>query len=218
MPDGRLTVKIDERQRAELQRLLTGVRDGVRRAEVSAINKTVRDARTRISRRIAEGAGIQKKYTDKAITQEKANRQTLSGAVVLSYKPIPIYAFKARQTRKGVTFRFGADGERKIFSHAFIATMASGHKGVFERQQGEKRAMYKGSYARGAIRNRYGRVYRQQIHEMTGPSAIAMFENSTQIAREELDPSNGHIPQDLERYLSSAVDGLLAGAFPKDES
>lgn len=48
-------------------------------------------------------------------------------------KPVPIMAYAARQTRRGVTFKVKRHGGRQRLPHAFVATMPSGHKGVFTR-------------------------------------------------------------------------------------
>ena len=56
-----------------------------------------------------------------------------SEAVVFARgKRIPIMAMKAKQTRKGVTYR--SQGKRKLIPSAFIATMPSGHRSVYKRK------------------------------------------------------------------------------------
>lgn len=53
-------------------------------------------------------------------------RMDVSGALV------PVAAFPHRQVRKGVAVTINV-GARKVIAHAFVATMKSGHKGVFLR-------------------------------------------------------------------------------------
>lgn len=48
-------------------------------------------------------------------------------------KPMPVIAFNARQTRRGVSVEINV-GKRSLIRGAFIATMKSGHTGVFYRQ------------------------------------------------------------------------------------
>jgi len=47
-------------------------------------------------------------------------------------RPMRVYAFAARQTRAGVSVEINK-GKRVLIRHAFIATMKSGHTGVFYR-------------------------------------------------------------------------------------
>lgn len=51
----------------------------------------------------------------------------------VSGQTMPLSAFPARQTRKGVVVQVNA-GSPKLFKSAFLATMKSGHTGVFYRQ------------------------------------------------------------------------------------
>jgi hypothetical protein len=53
-------------------------------------------------------------------------RMDVSGALV------PVYALPHRQTRKGVTVEINV-GKRTLIKGAFLATMKSGHRGVFMR-------------------------------------------------------------------------------------
>lgn len=46
---------------------------------------------------------------------------------------LPAIRFSARQTRRGTGFRIQRSGARTFVKHAFIQTMASGHRGVFVR-------------------------------------------------------------------------------------
>jgi hypothetical protein len=65
------------------------------------------------------------------VISELVWRMDVSGA------PSPLSAFPHRQTRKGVTVSVNKNGSKLIRS-AFVATMKSGHKGVFVRR-GNKR-------------------------------------------------------------------------------
>ena len=47
-------------------------------------------------------------------------------------KRIPLIEFKARQTRRGVSYRIGS--RAKILASAFLARMRSSHRGVFLRR------------------------------------------------------------------------------------
>ena len=107
------------------------------RATVSALNKTVAQAKTAAAREIrSAGYGLSPSTIKKALIIKKAYPGKLTASIVASGKPIPLVQYAARATAKGVSVNV-LHG-RKVVAHAFIATMPSGHKGVFVRQAGGK--------------------------------------------------------------------------------
>lgn len=82
-------------------------------------------ATTRVVRRIAERVRIQQKFVRQA-TRTRYSETDGSMEILIRSGWIPLYSIGARQTRKGVTV-----SKRGSYRHAFIASMASGHKGVF---------------------------------------------------------------------------------------
>ena len=52
-------------------------------------------------------------------------------SIITSVKRIPLFDFGARQTKRGVSYNLGG---RKTLAGAFIATMPTGHEGVFMRK------------------------------------------------------------------------------------
>jgi hypothetical protein len=73
---------------------------------------------------------------------------------------IPLYKLGASQTRKGVTVKL-----RGSYRHAFLAQMASGHKGVFRRAPG----------SRMAGKNK------EQIRELFGPNPAHDITNNPEV-------------------------------------
>jgi hypothetical protein len=106
-------------------------------AVARAINHTIAKAKTAASKDIRGQYKVKAKDLSGKLAISKATRVTQTGMIRVSAKPLPIVAFGARQTRKGVSVNI--TGKRKVIKSAFIATMKSGHKGVFVR------GAYKGS-------------------------------------------------------------------------
>ena len=54
--------------------------------------------------------------------------------LVIGLQRLPIIKIdpRAKQTAQGVSYR-GEGGQRKFIPHAFVATLKSGHRGVFKR-------------------------------------------------------------------------------------
>lgn len=129
-----------------------------------ALNKVADQAKVQASREIRD-AGYQLKVSviKTAITLKRANRNTLQAEVIASAPMMPLYAYAARRTKKGITVAVRS-GQRKLIQnpHAFIATLRSGHTGIFERVVvGGKRAP------------------RLPIRELYGPSIPQAFANKT---------------------------------------
>lgn len=142
-------------------------REVVDKATVRALNKTGGVARTAASREIRQaGYNIAAKSVKDHIELKRARPGELRATVRASGRPMPLIAFGARQTRAGVSVKV-KEG-RKLIKGAFIATMPTGHKGVFNR-----------------VGNRHKRVRRDgrvtwsglPIKEMYGPSVPAAFRN-----------------------------------------
>ena len=102
------------------------------KAAVRALNKTGAMAKTQASKEIrAAGYNIKAAAIKKEVQVYLASPGRLVVRVKATGKPIGLINYSARQTKQGVTVNVLKG--RKLIRHAFIATMANGHKGVFER-------------------------------------------------------------------------------------
>jgi hypothetical protein len=109
-----------------------------------AINDTLKNAEVQAARVIAPAMGAPSRAVKAALAIERATPSSLAGALVARGKPLKMIEFRPRETRHGVQVRIGGDVE--TYRRAFIATMRTGHRGVFERKGRE----------RGPIRELYG--------------------------------------------------------------
>ncbi len=128
-----------------------------------ALNRLATTVRARAAREISKDMKVKVGTARGAMRITRANRATLESQVIARGARIPLIEFRARQTRPGTSYDIGKG--RKTLQSAFIATMLSGHRGVFARQ-GPKVVMTKGRY-RGQMR--------QRIYERFGPSIPRVF-------------------------------------------
>lgn len=97
-----------------------------------SVNTTARQVRTFAARVVAKAGGLKRRDVDPSIRIfPYSTPASLSATVRGSGRPIALIKFAARQTKAGVTAN--AWGVRKLYRHTFIATMKSGHEGVFVR-------------------------------------------------------------------------------------
>ena len=173
-----VTVKADY-QRA-LARLDLSI-DQVKTATFRAINKVATSGRASASKEIrSTGYGIKAAAVKKAISISKATKADLNAIVRAKGRPIPLIAYGARKTQAGVSVNV-LHG-RKIIRGAFIATMPSGHRGVFVRVDSAAGRALGGSNRKGAhiTRGRYRSQDRHglPIDELFGPSIPAAFKST----------------------------------------
>lgn len=126
--------------RARLLSMKTDLND---KATVRALNKTGAQVKTAASREI-RAAGYNMKAGD--IKKQIKVIPATAGKPVVTVRcvgrPVPLIKFSARQTGKGVTVN--VKNGRKLIRGAFVATMPSGHRGVFIRTGHDHRRVVRG--------------------------------------------------------------------------
>lgn len=119
---------------------LASIKPGpLKRAIVAALRKAgataLRDMRSEANKRIRSRKRIKVSYISKALTLARpkgSDVTSMEWALRVSGKQVPLVAYPHRQTKRGVSVEVNR-GKRTLIRGAFIATMRSGHEGVFRR-------------------------------------------------------------------------------------
>ena len=123
--------------KSQIAALATGTLKGALRRALSKAGMTaLRDMRTEASKRVRRMKKIRPKYIKRALTLSRprgGDISDMSWSLNVSGQPVPLIAYPHRQTRKGVSVEVNR-GQRTLVKSAFIATMASGHEGIFKRR------------------------------------------------------------------------------------
>jgi hypothetical protein len=120
---------------------LTALGTEAPRAITRALNRTGDQVRTAVVRALAQDTGLALAVIRKSTDVQSATFTNQVVAVLVTGRRIPLYAFAARQTSKGVSYRLQSG--RGSIAHAFIATMPkSGHTGVFMRRTRRRLPIY----------------------------------------------------------------------------
>lgn len=104
-----------------------------------AINRTIGSVRTVMVREIAGDIGSSSKGVRDALSLREAVPERPEAILGAKLKRIPLIQFNAtgpepsRGRGRGVSYKLGSQGRNRIQT-AFIATMPSGHRGVFVRK------------------------------------------------------------------------------------
>lgn len=101
-----------------------------------ALADTQKNTKVKAASAIARHMGSKSGGVKEAIGTPFVKEGDYQASITASKKPIPLIDFEVRQTAKGVATR--AWGKPQVIGHAFIATMRTGHRGVY-RRTGEHR-------------------------------------------------------------------------------
>lgn len=107
-------------------------REAIPKALSRSLNRTAEQARTQASREIRTHYYVSARAISRAIKIIRAREREPTAAVEGTGPPLPLVAFGARPTKRGVSVAVKR-GHRKLIRGAFIARMKSGHLGVFGR-------------------------------------------------------------------------------------
>lgn len=99
-----------------------------------ALNRTATGMKTEVSRQIRSVLNVRAQDVNKRLSIRRAASGERSVEIVIGARGLPLLAFGARQTKKGVSVKVLRRGGRKLVRGAFIAQMKSGHRGVFVRR------------------------------------------------------------------------------------
>jgi hypothetical protein len=103
-----------------------------------ALNRAVTSGQTAMTKVIAADTGIASRAIKAEIKVDRAQRTKPVAAIEIAGRRIPLIAFQARGPEpsrgrgRGVSYRLPT-GRGRV-GNAFIATMPSGHRGVFKRR------------------------------------------------------------------------------------
>ena len=180
-----LEIRFDDQKLKQLEKELRGIPKALPKVMSRALNRTAMSARTEISRNLSRRIGLKIKDVRDRLTLIRASYSNWRSAVTVSRKRFGLISFGARQTRKGVTYKKG--GGRVLIRHAFIATMKSGHTGVFKRKLSS----------------------RLPIAELRGPSLGQVYmgaaDEAASIHRRSLDKLNKNIHDQVQLILKKRI-------------
>jgi hypothetical protein len=128
---------------ADFERAIRALKAKAPIAIVRALNKSIESAKVAMAREVSTDMGLKVGDVKNRISVREARGDNFSATLYASASPIPLIEFGAtgpepsRGKGRGVTAKLSA--KRTRYPHLFIATMRSGHRGVFGRAEGAKR-------------------------------------------------------------------------------
>ena len=202
-----MQIKITTEKRGEIERIQRDFKkhlsaDVILRGTSQAINSTMKRSISKINKEVKKEYNITPKYLKRiAVVKPKASSGSLYAGVHLQHAPVPIIGFKPKEKQgSGVTVSVKR-GRAKRLQSAFIATMQSGHVGVFARGRYGKDFMW------GNEKTASGKI---RITEIKAPSPFAMGLSDT-VAPQIQDFMGKEVVRATRGILQSRVDRMTRG-------
>lgn len=138
----------------DVRKLLDGISGGADTAIMRSINRSLAGVRTDATAEIFSEINLTKRKIREQFKLKKASRKNLTASIRAAHKPIPLYDkskpwgirgqtpgmhFKGRRLKKGFSLQVKKGQARKTLSSAFVATMKSGHTGIWVRIPGTRK-------------------------------------------------------------------------------
>lgn len=137
--------------------------DEILRGTAQAINGVLTRSTARVNKQVKQEYNITPKYLSRTSrVYPKANSGHLWGGVELNTGRLPLIAFKPKQVGSSIAVAIHK-GKTQYIRNSFIATMASGHTGVYSRG----RYVKKEGFVPGREKTASGKVRITQIHGAT---------------------------------------------------
>lgn len=201
------SVEVNRSDLAEVERTLTGVKNGYSKVVSRSLNRTITGVRTDSVKEIQNVITPKATVIRKTFKMVKATKVSLIAAVKSSGGPLPLIHYKARQTKRGVTVQVKKKSSRALFPGAFIATMPkSKHVGVFQREYKDKRLPAKKART-GLAYGALPKKYRLPIKQLYGPRVPDIMEN-TDVMKPILKKAGDRLQKELNSQLNFEMSKL----------
>lgn len=115
-------IEISKADVKRVEAMLGDIKNGSKKAMVTAINKTATTTKVQVKKRLGKELNLKAKRIDKDLSIKKANYSNISGKVSATGEPVGLINFGASQLKKGTKVKVMKSGSRDLIRHAFIAT------------------------------------------------------------------------------------------------
>jgi hypothetical protein len=205
------TIIVDRQDMIALESLLNKIKGGTKPAIAFAVNDSMQSIRTEAVKLIGGKVTAKAMVIRKHFGINKMSSVDLSADINCRGKPLALINYSARSVMKGVTVKVLEAGNRKLVKHAFIATMASGHTGVFWRE-GRRAGIRPRRFPIGkktkvpsppkrSLMEKEGTTFQLPIHELYGPRIPDIFDDP-EIISAVLDRASVTLGKRLEYHTN----------------
>lgn len=178
--NGILRVTIDQSELQAIEAALGNLKSESRKVLKNAVNATAKQAKTDLANKAKEEYTAKKSSLNKSMDIKKATAAKPTATVTVSGGVNELKDFKATTPKSGAKAQITTSGTLKLIqsqkgtrAKAFLATFASGHSAIVQRQDGET---YKTPEGRKKRESKWGRhADMTQIKKLLSISAPKMI-------------------------------------------
>ena len=207
------SVVINAQDMISVRSVLSEIRGGSKAAIRFATNDTLSGLQTESIRLIREKVTLTATIVRRYFTINRMSVSDETAHITCTGEPVPLINYSARSVLRGVSVQVFRNLPRTVVRHAFIATMRSGHRGVFWREDREGgtgkwpvgRRMTLPSPQRGSRL----REYQLSITERYGPRVPDIFDDDN-IINPVLEHASIRFQDRLEYHTQRLLDRAAA--------
>ncbi len=178
--DGLVSFEIDEAALSAIEKALGSLRSESRKVLKNAVNATAKQARSDLAKKAQEEYTAKKSALNSSMKRKNATTSNPTATITVTGESLELRQFKTSTPRSGAKVKITASGSLKLIqsrkgdrAKAFLATFASGHQAIVQRQYGQK---YKTAKGRAARQEKWGRgADMTQIKKLLSISAPKMI-------------------------------------------
>lgn len=195
-------ITVNKADLLEVKRMMSGIKGGYAAVVSGAMNDTLKGMKTDVKAEIRKDSTVKAAAITKSISTVKASKMRISAAFRSKGKFVSLINYSNRSTKKGVSVQVSKKGPRKVWESAFIATMKSGHKGIFSRDKPPYRTKRSNKlpWKRISRESRWGKKIRLQIHELFGPRIPGLL-GKDPIMKPVLSKAGERMKKNLDKRL-----------------
>ena len=206
------SVTLNQNDVRSLEASLSEIKLGSKDAIIAATNDSMAGVKTEAARLVGEVITAKISTIKSHFVINKMNKSDMTADITAAGKPLPLIEYSARSVVKGTSVQVLRKSTRSVIRHAFIATMLSGHKGVFWRAP---RKVGTGKWPVGRrmkLPSPFGvydklTKFQLPIEELYGPRIEDILDND-----EIINPILDHASQRFDDRLEYHTERLLARA------
>lgn len=201
------TIRVDQQKLEAVKRALEAIGAEPNQAMVRAINRTLEGVGTDSAKAISAELNLTQATIKKNHKAFKASLARVTGKFQSQGRPIPLIKYGATQVRDGVSVRIKRGSPKKTIKFAFLATMKSGHKGVFQRTSpfvGAGRPIGNTGRLHMNAPGKWPRQYRLPIKELHGPRVEDIMSN-TPVMTDILEKASQRLHDRLEHEADHII-------------
>jgi hypothetical protein len=171
-----MQIYITTEKKGEIERIMRQFESQLSKQEIlkgaaQGINSSLSRSIPRINKQVKKEYNITQKYLSRmAVVSPKASIYKLYGGIRINDRRLPVIAFKPKQRGSSISVTIHK-GKTVTIRNSFIATMVSGHTGVFSRGRYTKSRYTKSKFISERKKTARGKIRITEIHTT---SAFAM--------------------------------------------